>query len=29
MRALLGERCERNLVVRGHEVSLYLVERRH
>jgi RimJ/RimL family protein N-acetyltransferase len=25
----LGERFERNLVVRGHEVSLYAVERRH
>ena len=25
----LGERFERNLIVRGHEVSLYAIERRH
>jgi RimJ/RimL family protein N-acetyltransferase len=25
----LGERFERNLIARGHEVSLYAIERRH
>jgi hypothetical protein len=29
MKPLPGEHFERNLVLRGHEVSLYLAERRH